>query len=46
MKRISKILFLGFLLMSLGCSISGCNTVAGFGQDVADTGHTITGAAY
>ncbi len=42
---IRKFLFLTLILASLA-AMSGCNTVAGFGQDVANTGNTITGAAY
>jgi predicted small secreted protein len=42
MKKISLFIFFGLFLMT---SLTGCNTVHGAGQDVADTGHNIAHAA-
>ncbi len=39
------ILWICPLLMTAGI-LAGCNTVAGAGQDVAQTGQTVTNAAY
>jgi predicted small secreted protein len=30
-----------FLLVGVLASLTGCNTVAGFGQDVTDSAHTV-----
>jgi len=44
MKRISKVMMISILLVSLGF-LSGCGTVNGFGHDVSATGHDISRAA-
>ena len=42
MKRFPLFMLIGLVLMT---SLTGCNTVHGAGQDVADTGHNIEHAA-
>jgi len=42
MKKFSLFMLLGLFLVT---SLTGCNTVHGAGQDVADTGHNIAHAA-
>jgi len=34
-----------FLLLALGCSVTACNTISGFGQDVQAGGEAVEGAA-
>ena len=33
------------LMLGAATTLSGCNTVAGAGQDVSSAGHAVTGAA-
>ena len=42
MKQLSLFMLLSLFLVT---SLTGCNTVHGAGQDVADTGHNIAHAA-
>lgn len=42
MKKFSLFILFGLFLVT---SLTGCNTVHGAGQDVADTGHNIEHAA-
>jgi predicted small secreted protein len=42
MKKIIMLICPLILVMGL---LSGCHTVAGAGQDISDTGHTITNVA-
>ncbi|HEV2678254.1 MAG TPA: entericidin A/B family lipoprotein [Aliidongia sp.] len=43
--RAAKALLTLVLLGSLGSTLAACNTTAGAGQDISNTGHVITKAA-
>lgn len=43
--RAAKALLLLVLLGALGPAIAACNTTAGAGEDISNTGHVITKAA-
>jgi entericidin B len=45
MDRAIKALMLLVLLGSLGSTLTACNTTAGAGQDISNTGHAITNSA-
>ena len=45
MDRATKALLMLVLLGSLGSTLAACNTTAGAGQDISNTGHAITKAA-
>jgi predicted small secreted protein len=42
MDRATKALLMLVLLGSLGSPLAACNTTAGAGQDISNTGHVIT----
>ena len=43
--RAATALLILILLGSLGSSLSACNTTAGAGEDISNTGHAITNSA-
>ncbi len=43
--RAAKALLMMVLLGSLGSTLAACNTTAGAGQDISNTGHALTKAA-
>jgi len=45
MDRATKALLVLFLLGSLASTLSACNTTAGAGEDISNTGHAITHSA-
>jgi entericidin B len=45
MDRATKVLMMLVLLGSLGSTLAACNTTAGAGQDISNTGHAITKSA-
>jgi entericidin B len=38
-------LIIAFLVVAAAMSVAACNTIAGFGQDVATAGHAVTTTA-
>ena len=42
MDRATKVLLALVLLGSLGSTLAACNTTAGAGEDISNTGHAIT----
>ena len=45
MKSLAKILILSFVLTTVITTLSGCNTVNGFGQDMSSGGHALSKSA-
>jgi entericidin B len=43
--RATKVFLMLVLLGSLGSTLTACNTTAGAGQDISNTGHAITKSA-
>jgi len=43
--RTAKTMLLLALVASLGSTLAACNTTAGAGQDISNTGHAITKSA-
>ena len=44
-KKLAMVFLTLFLLAGAVTSLSGCNTVAGFGEDMSAAGRALTGAA-
>jgi predicted small secreted protein len=44
-KNVAMVFLTLFLLAGAATALSGCNTVAGFGEDMSAAGRALTGAA-
>jgi predicted small secreted protein len=44
-KNLAMVFLTLLLLVGAVTSLSGCNTVAGFGEDMSAAGHALSGAA-
>ncbi len=45
MRKISNLVCLAFVILSIGISLCGCNTVHGAGEDIENAGQSIEKAS-